>query len=84
MLESVAEGALIDAGGRVTHDSETVGLVLSESTLEIRPIAVEDLSLALLHSVAVHSHEAIAIAMSHLRGTVHHSSIPGPLDPDLS
>jgi hypothetical protein len=84
VLESVAESSLVYAVGRVTHHAETIGLVLSESSLEVCSIPVEDLPLSFLHSVAVHSHEAIPITMGHLGRPIHHSSLPRALDPHLS
>lgn len=84
MLESVPPSALVYAGGRVTHDSQAIGLVLSKSSLEIRTIAVKDLPLSFLDSVAIHSYEAISISMGDLRRAIHYSSLPRCLDPDFS
>lgn len=76
MLETVLEGALVDGVGGVSHEAEPVGFVLAEPALEVRPIPVKNLPLALLHPVAVHSHEAISVAVDDLSRAVHDSSLP--------
>lgn len=84
MLETVLEGALVDGVGGVSHETVSVRLVLAEPALEVRPIPVKYLPVALLHTVAVHPHEAISVAVDDLSRAVHYASLPYPLDPHLS
>ncbi len=76
MLEAVLEGALVDGVGGVSHEAEPVGFVLAEPALEVRPIPVKNLPIALIHTVAVHSQQAISVAVDDLSRAVHDSSLP--------